>query len=80
MSPVRPQTLSIGASITASTSATWGNSAGLHLQEMSPFNHPLGAASLGVGSAFASFALYLAFVPPVRYLDWIKQRDLPSEG
>jgi len=58
----------------------WIVSSGLHLQGMTPFNHPLGAASLGVGSTLASLALYLALLPPVRYLDWIKQRNLPSEA
>jgi hypothetical protein len=47
----------------------------LHLNGMTPFNHPLSAAVLGVGSMFASFGLLLVFLPPARYLDCIKDRS-----
>jgi hypothetical protein len=53
-------------------------SSALHRVGMTPFSHPVSAAFLGLGSAMVSLVLLLAFLPPVRYLDWIRTRQLPS--
>lgn len=82
----RRQKLGIGDAVLTNRFFVWSGtgalafsntvvSTALHLHGVTPFNHPLGAAVLGVGSMLASFGLLLVFLPPVRYLDWIKGRS-----
>lgn len=82
----RRQKLGIGDAVLTNRFYVWGGtgvlafsntviSSALHLQGMTPFNHPLSAALLGVGAALTSIGLLLVFLPPVRYLDWIKARN-----
>lgn len=47
----------------------------LHAFHITAFNHPVGAASLGVGASLASIALLLVFMPPLRYIEWIRVRN-----
>ena len=46
----------------------------LHVYRVTPFNHPLGATCMGVGASLASIALLLAFMPPGRYIGWLRAR------
>lgn len=46
----------------------------LHILHMTPFNHPLGAACLGIGATLASLAMLLVFIPPTRYTRWLRAR------
>lgn len=46
----------------------------LHAVQITAFNHPVGAAALGIGASLTSVALFLVFMPPVRYIEWIRMR------
>ncbi|MBW2388228.1 MAG: hypothetical protein JRG89_07290 [Deltaproteobacteria bacterium] len=82
----RRQKLGIGDAVLTNRFFVWSStgalafsntvvSSALHLHGMTPFNHPLSAALLGVGSTLSSIGLLLVFLPPARYLDWIKARS-----
>ncbi|MDP6977730.1 MAG: hypothetical protein QF570_03895 [Myxococcota bacterium] len=46
----------------------------LHANGMTPFTHPAGAACFATGSTVGGTALFLAFLPPARYVAWIQAR------
>ncbi len=50
-------------------------SSALHMLGVTPFNHPLGAALMGIGSTIASVTLSLVFLPPARYVGWVRGLD-----
>ncbi len=46
----------------------------LHANGMTPFTHPAGAACFAAGSTVGATTLFLAFLPPARYVAWINAR------
>ena len=49
-------------------------SAILHLKGMTPSSDPIAAACLAFGGALGSVFLYLVFMPPATYIDFVKRR------
>ncbi len=79
----RREALGLGNPVITNRFALWGFTGALgasntivstvlHLNGMTPFAHPAGAACLGIGSSIASIALFLTFLPPSRYVAWVR--------
>ncbi len=52
----------------------------LHAYGMTPFAHPAGAACFATGSTIGGATLFLAFLPPARYLAWVRARSAEASA